>query len=326
MTKTRGRRIACTLKRLGGGEQFTLRRAKRFASLLDLLITIVYQRQQLLRAIAHGKYIVHGGTPLTQQTLEVGIPFAHTSQLARVKRNAIAISTQLVGAILKRNAGIRKGIGDVAQLAINSCHARQLCHGAIHGIKRSPFGSKRCMGIVGRGHQNLGMLGARQLLLELLILTRLGIDLGDALQGEARLLDATPLRTRGLFNATDLFSSRTRRLEADTVLFQRLECRAPSPGIDHGNMVRRIEQALMLVLTAQVHHHADALRKLAHAGDAAVYFYAAAALGRKAALYGKALRVVRSVEQARLDAGKRLALAHRRRIRALAQNELERRE
>ena len=74
-------------------------------------------------------------------------------------------------------------------------------------------------------------------------------------------------------------------------------------------MMRRVEQTLMLVLAAQIHHHADALRKLTHAGDAAVNFYAAAALGRKAALYGKALRVVRAVEQTRLDAGKRLALA-----------------
>ena len=91
-------------------------------------------------------------------------------------------------------------------------------------------------------------------------------------------------------------------------------------------MVCRIEQALVLVLAAKIHHHADALRKLAHAGDAAVNLNAAAALGRKAALYGETLRVVRAVEQARLDAGKRLALANRRRIRALAQNELERRE
>ena len=91
-------------------------------------------------------------------------------------------------------------------------------------------------------------------------------------------------------------------------------------------MVRRVEQALVLVLAAQVHHHADALRKLAHAGDAAVNFYAAAALGRKTAQHGETLRVERAVEQARLDAGKRLALAHGRRIRAFAQNELKRRE
>ena len=91
-------------------------------------------------------------------------------------------------------------------------------------------------------------------------------------------------------------------------------------------MVRRVEQALMFMLAAQIHHHANALRKLAHAGDTAVNFYAAAALGRKAALHGEALRVVRTVKQTRLDAGKRLALANRRRIGALAQNELECRE
>ena len=99
------------------------------------------------------------------------------------------------------------------------------------------------MGIIGRGDEHLGVLGTRQQLLELLILTRLGVDLGDALQGEARLLNATPLRTRGLFDATDLLGSRTRRFEAGTVLFQRLERRPTSPGIDHGNMMRRVEQA-----------------------------------------------------------------------------------
>ena len=61
-------------------------------------------------------------------------------------------------------------------------------------------------------------------------------------------------------------------------------------------MMRRIEQALVLVLTTKIHHHADALRKLTHAGDTAVNFYTTAALGRKAALYGEPLRVVRAIE------------------------------
>ena len=50
------------------------------------------------------------------------------------------------------------------------------------------------MGLVGRGHQDLGVLRARQQLLELLVLARLGVDLGDTLEGKARLLDAAPLR------------------------------------------------------------------------------------------------------------------------------------
>ena len=103
-------------------------------------------------------------------------------------------------------------------------------------------------------------------------------------------------------------------------MLERLERRASRPGIDHRNVMRRIEQALVLVLAAQIHHHADALRKLAHTGNATVNLHAAAALGRKAAPYGEPLRVVRPVEESRLDARQCLALAHRRRIRTLAQN------
>ena len=182
------------------------------------------------------------------------------------------------------------------------------------------------MSIVSCGDQYLGMFGARQQFLEFLILARLGVDLADALEGKARLLDAAPLRTRGLLNATDLLSGRARGFKASTVVLERLERRASRPRIDHRNVMRRIEQALVLVLAAQIHHHANALRKLAHTGDAAVNLHAAAALGRKAALNREALRVVRAVKQACLNARQRLALAHRRRIRTLAQNKLEGRE
>ena len=326
MTEARGRRIAGALKCLGSGKQLALGAPECLTRLFDLFIAIIDQGQQLLRAITHGKNIVHGGTPLTQQALEVGIPLTHASELARVEGDAIAIGTKLVRAILKRDTGIRKRIGNVAQFAIDGSHTGKLCHGAVHGIERSPFGGKRCMGIVSRGNQYLGMFGARQQFLEFLILARLGVDLGDTLEGKTRFLDATPLRTRGLLDATDLLGSRARGFKADAVHIQRLKRRAPRPGIDHRNVMRRIEQALVLVLAAQIHHHANALRKLAHAGDAAVNFYAAAALGRKATLYGEPLRVVRTVEQACLDARLRLALAHRRRIRALAQYELKRRE
>ena len=97
------------------------------------------------------------------------------------------------------------------------------------------------MGIVGRGHQHLGMLGARQQLLEFLILARLGVDLGDTLEGKTRFLDATPLRTRGLLDATDLLGSRARCLKAGAVRIQRLERRASRPRIDHRNVMHRIE-------------------------------------------------------------------------------------
>ena len=241
MTEARGRRIASALKRLGGSKQFALRRAKRFTRLFDLFIAIIDQGQQLLRAIAHGKDIVHGGTPLTQQALEVGIPLTHACELARVEGDAIAIGTKLVRAILKGDTGIRKCIGNVTQFAIDGSHTGKFCHGAVHGIERSPLGGKRCMGIVSRGNQYLGMFGARQQFLEFLILARLGVDLADALEGKARLLDAAPLRTRGLFDTSNLLGGSARCLKAGAVRIQRLERRASRPRIDHRNVMHRIE-------------------------------------------------------------------------------------
>lgn len=182
------------------------------------------------------------------------------------------------------------------------------------------------MGIVSCGNQYLGMFGARQQFLEFLILARLGVDLADALEGKASLLDTAPLRTRGFLHTAKLLGGVTRSLKTGAILLERLKRCAPSPGINHGNMMRRIEKALVLMLAAQIHHHADALGKLAHAGDAAIDPDATAAFGRKAALHGETLRVVRAIEQARLDAGKLLSLAHRRRICTLAQYELERRK
>ena len=326
MAEARGRHIASALKCLGSGKQLVLGAPECLTRLSDLFIAIIDQGQQLLRAIAHGKNIVHGRTPLTQQALEVGIPLTHASELARIEGDAIAIGTKFVRAILKGDTGIRKQIGNVAKFAIDGSHTGKFCHGAVHGIERSPFRGKRCMGIISCGNQHLGMFGARQQFLEFLILARFGVDLADALERKARFLDAAPLRTRGLFDTSNLLSGSARSLKAGAVVLERLECRAPCPGIDHRNMMRRIEQALVLVLAAQIHHHANALRKLAHTGNAPVNLHAAAALGGKAALYGEPFRVVRPVEESCLDARERLALAHRRRIRALAQNKFEGRE
>ena len=101
MTKTRSGGVARTLEYLGGSKELAFGAPERLARLPNLLVTIVHKRQQLPRTVTHGKNVVHGGTPLTQQALEVGIPLAHASELTRVKRNAIAISPQLIGAILE---------------------------------------------------------------------------------------------------------------------------------------------------------------------------------------------------------------------------------
>ena len=106
------------------------------------------------------------------------------------------------------------------------------------------------MGLVCRRHQDLGVLRARQQLLEFLVLAWLGVDLGDTLEGKTCFLDATPLRTRGFLHTAKLLGGGTRSLKAGAILLERLKRRAPSPSIDHGNMVRRVEQALMFMLAA----------------------------------------------------------------------------
>ena len=126
------------------------------------------------------------------------------------------------------------------------------------------------------------MLGARQLGGELVVFAFLWIDRVDLAEREASLVQT---RSRSLARRADAVELRRRILRLGERLLIRAERGSDigsRPCIQHAQMLRRLHQALMLVLTAQIDHGRDGARQLPHARHAAVEGDARAAVRRHA--------------------------------------------
>ena len=86
------------------------------------------------------------------------------------------------------------------------------------------------------------------------------------------------------------------------------------------------EQALVLVLAAEVHRRAHAPGELAHARHVPVHVHAAAAVRAHAPAHHGAVLVVARKEEPALDLERGRPLADHARVGALAHEELDRRE
>ena len=167
------------------------------------------------------------------------------------------------------------------------------------------------------------MLDAGQALLELLELAGLGIDIGNALEGKPCFLKTAALRAARLLDALELARGLVRARKRVAIRGECLGNARAGPGIDHPNMGDGVEQSLVLVLTAQVNQGAHALGQFAHAGKRAVHTHAGTAVGAQATLDNEAFLVTGPAEQTPLDKRAVAPLANRRRIRALAHQQLE---
>ena len=163
----------------------------------------------------------------------------------------------------------------------------------LSGFRAPLVAGERLARLMGAGSEGLGVLGARQLLLELLELPFAGIDLVDALLGEARLLDARALGAGRRLDALELARGGAGGPERGAVGIERLRHRGARPGVHHLHMRGGIEQPLVLVLAAEVHRGRHALGELAHARQRAVQADAAAAVARDPPRHHQALGVAR---------------------------------
>ena len=167
------------------------------------------------------------------------------------------------------------------------------------------------------------MLGPRQGLLELLELPLLWVDLVDAPELEGRLLEALGTRLRKLMHARKLLGGIAGLPQRRSVALQSRRRRLSGPGVEHRGVRRHGEQALVLVLAAEVDRGTHLPGQLAHARHAAVNLHAAAATRLHAPAHHVAFIVIRAQVDAPLHKQVVVALADGARVGALAYQELQ---
>ena len=254
---------------------------------------------------------------MAQQPLERRKALLRLRELRGIEIDRVSITPKLRRSVLKRDGGTREFVGELGELGIDAAHARKLRDRRIQCIERTALTGERLGGLVRTARKSLGMLKPRQALLKLLILTGLGINVANTLVGKAGLLKATPLRTARLLDARELSSRLLGGGEGRAIRLERGGDARARPRVDHIDVGRCVEQALVLMLAAQVDQRADPLGKLSNARHSTIHASAGATVGAHAALGHKALLVMRPREQAALDQGALAPLAHRGGIRAL---------
>lgn len=199
-------------------------------------------------------------------------------ELGGVVVHLVAVTAQVGGGILHDDGGIGKGVGELGELGVHAPHTLQVEDGTVQRIERTTLARDGFLGVVGGSGQRFRVLGTGKGLLELLELTELGIHLAHALHDEPGLLNARSLGTRRRLDARELGGRGTGIMQRGSI---RLECGRDgrgAPGIHHVNVALGIEQALVLVLAAEVDERPHAVGELAHAGDRAVDLHPAAAV------------------------------------------------
>ena len=176
------------------------------------------------------------------------------------------------------------------------------------------------------GHERLGVLGAWQGLLELLVLALARGNLVNLPQRELGFLELLGPRARKLANALELVCGRACRGKRGLVGIERLVGRGAQPRIEYLHVRGNREEPLVLVLPAEVDRPAYARRKLAHRTHMAVYLDTATAVCRDPPAYHAPIGVSPTLEETALDLEGVCPLTHRAGIGTLSHQKLNGRE
>ncbi len=193
--------------------------------------------------------------------------------------------------------------------------------GRVQGVQRPAVARERLGGSVGVAGEHLGVLGPGEPVARFLVLAALGVHRLYLLQREAGLLQ---LRVGGARRCPHLFQGRLGGAGIGEGLAKGCSYGAfqIGPTIEDAAVLCRLQQRLVLVLSAELHQRPHRARELRHAGHGSVDGGATAPVGADLAHCDELIGGGIGREQAPPHLGVFRPLAHVRAVGALADEQL----
>ena len=279
--------------RRGLGARFSQhgrRLRKRLLGLIELLPRralalggVVHERHELGRLRTAFEHVGHARAVRAHKPLQRSHALLLPGKRLRVELHALAIVTRLARHVLQHVARLAQRFGELAELRIVARRAVERRDGAAERVERTLLARKRLVRGVRRDRERFGVLHARQLGCQLVVLALARIHRVDALQHEARLVELGRGCLARLAHPRQLGRGRVGRRERVLVDGARPRHRLARPRVEHAHVPGRLHKLLVLVLAAQIDGGRHGARKLSDAGHAAVEGHARAPIGRHAA-------------------------------------------
>ena len=289
---------------------------------------VVHQRHQVGRLLAFGQHIGHARAVCAQKALERRHALLLLRERLRVELHVVAVVARLAGHVLQHVARLAQRFGERAERGVVARRPVERGRGRVQGVERAALPRKRLVRDVRGCGQSLGVLHAREVGRQLVVLALARTHRVDAREHEARLVELRRRRLARLAHPVKL-GRRVRRLgKRLLVRLPRRRDRLARPRVEHPHMRRRLHKPLMLVLAAQIDRRRHRIRQLAHAGHAPVDAHARPSVGPHAAHRHQLGRGIGRIEPLPVKPPRHhervLAVAHGPFVGALAHEQFER--
>ena len=264
-----------------GGRRFGEGAFGRFHGRLgagQVLVGVVDEPDEGRRLVPALEDGLHGGTEGAHEPHELPHALLGRGQRLAVEIDGVAVAGHIPGDVLHDEADFPQRRGEGGQRLVGPGGLLDEGDGRVQGVQRAAVAGERLGGPVGVAGEHLGVLGPGEPVARFLVLAALGVHRLYLLQREAGLLQ---LRVGGARRCPHLFQGRL----GGTGIGEGLAKGRPygafqiGPTIEDAAVLRRLQQRLVLVLSAELHQRPHRARELRDAGHGAVYGGAAAAVG-----------------------------------------------
>ena len=203
----------------------------------------------------------HGGAEGTHETHELPHALLGRSQRLAVEIDGVAIAGHIPGDVLHNEACFPQRCGEGRQRLVGPGGLLDERDGRVQGVQRPAVAGERLGGSVGVAGEHLGVLGPGEPVARFLVLAALGVHRLYLLQREAGLLQ---LRVGGARRCPHLFQGRLGGAGIGEGLAKGRPYGAfqIGPTIEDAAVLRRLQQRLVLVLSAELHQRPHRAREL----------------------------------------------------------------